>query len=86
MCGAELVIIDQPSGDMAPDELCRFLLPGSDIHSISLLGATWHVQVSYDNLLHDGDGASEDEAVRNAIKEIVSAVIVLTSHAEMGRQ
>ena len=49
--------------------------PTAQIYSTYLLGDTWEVEVLFDNLLHQGVGPTEADAVLNArdgIAEVLS--------------
>ncbi len=59
-----------------PEDLCHAMLPSSHIYSLSQVDDKWLAEIEFDNLLHDGEGASEREAVLDALNGIISVLDV----------
>lgn len=59
---------------------CAALLLGSSVYSVTELDDRWSVEILFDNSLHNGYGASENEAVCSAVAVIVSGLETAQCH------
>lgn len=65
----------------AGDQNRHISQPTSETHSTTLLGDTWIAEILFDNLLHQGTGPTEADAVLNALDGIEK---VLRGHTRDG--
>ncbi len=58
----------------SPDRLCHEMLPLAEVYSLKQVGEAWVAELRFDNLIHEGQGPSAEEAVLDAIVTIKRSV------------